>query len=193
MSNEQDIERGVLSDLMGGKDGSACPPPGQLLRLTAGLADFAEKAQLEQHVRRCGTCGAAVLLIQRGQGRTQFFRALGSPLITWSSVAVATAALAIALFYKPEPVPQFLAAARMVDLNSERAGGEPQTAVIAGQYKLVRPFLFVRLKDATLSALAQDFLGYVLSSEGQAAIASASQGYLPLRPKEAAAERAKLD
>jgi phosphate transport system substrate-binding protein len=41
-------------------------------------------------------------------------------------------------------------------------------AVKAGQYKLVRPFLFVRRKDVTLSALAEDFLGYVLSSEGQA-------------------------
>lgn len=41
-------------------------------------------------------------------------------------------------------------------------------AVIAGDYKLVRPFLFVRRKDVTLSALAEDFLGYVLSSEGQA-------------------------
>jgi phosphate transport system substrate-binding protein len=41
-------------------------------------------------------------------------------------------------------------------------------AVIAGQYRLVRPFLFVRRKDAELSALADDFLRFVLSSEGQA-------------------------
>jgi phosphate transport system substrate-binding protein len=40
-------------------------------------------------------------------------------------------------------------------------------AVITGQYKLVRPFLFVRGKEAILSALAEDFLQYVLSREGQ--------------------------
>ena len=41
-------------------------------------------------------------------------------------------------------------------------------AVRAGQYKLVRPFLFVQRKGATLSPLAQDFLDFVLSPEGQA-------------------------
>jgi phosphate transport system substrate-binding protein len=40
-------------------------------------------------------------------------------------------------------------------------------AVVAGQYKLVRPFLFVQRKDASLSPLATDFLDYVLSPEGQ--------------------------
>ena len=40
-------------------------------------------------------------------------------------------------------------------------------AVLSGSYKLVRPFLFVRRKDATLSPLADDFLRYVLSPEGQ--------------------------
>ncbi|HEY0605834.1 MAG TPA: phosphate ABC transporter substrate-binding protein [Herpetosiphonaceae bacterium] len=40
-------------------------------------------------------------------------------------------------------------------------------AVMSGQYKLVRPFLFVQRKDAALSPLAQDFLSYVLSPEGQ--------------------------
>lgn len=40
-------------------------------------------------------------------------------------------------------------------------------AVRAGQYKLVRPFLFVQRKNATLSPLAEDFLRYVLSPEGQ--------------------------
>ena len=40
-------------------------------------------------------------------------------------------------------------------------------AVISGQYKLVRPFLFVTRKNATLSALAEDFLRYVLSPAGQ--------------------------
>jgi phosphate transport system substrate-binding protein len=41
-------------------------------------------------------------------------------------------------------------------------------AVTVGQYKLVRPFLFVQRKGATLSPLAQDFLDFVLSPEGQA-------------------------
>lgn len=40
-------------------------------------------------------------------------------------------------------------------------------AVMSGQYKLVRPFLFVQRKDAMLSPLAEDFLSYVLSPEGQ--------------------------
>ncbi len=41
------------------------------------------------------------------------------------------------------------------------------------QYKLVRPFLFVHRKGPTLSALAQDFLGFVLSAEGQAELVAA--------------------
>lgn len=41
-------------------------------------------------------------------------------------------------------------------------------AVKAGQYELVRPFLFVHRKETDLSALAKDFLGFVLSGEGQA-------------------------
>jgi phosphate transport system substrate-binding protein len=40
-------------------------------------------------------------------------------------------------------------------------------AVMSGQYKLVRPFLFVQRKNTTLSPLAQAFLSFVLSSEGQ--------------------------
>jgi phosphate transport system substrate-binding protein len=40
-------------------------------------------------------------------------------------------------------------------------------AVMSGQYTLVRPFLFVQRKNAPLSPLAEDFLQYVLSSEGQ--------------------------
>jgi phosphate transport system substrate-binding protein len=40
-------------------------------------------------------------------------------------------------------------------------------AVRAGTYKLVRPFLFVQRKDVRLSPLAQDFLSFVLSAEGQ--------------------------
>lgn len=40
-------------------------------------------------------------------------------------------------------------------------------AVQSGTYTLVRPFLFVRRKDTTLSPLAASFLSYVLSAEGQ--------------------------
>lgn len=40
-------------------------------------------------------------------------------------------------------------------------------AVLAGTYTLVRPFLFVRRNDAQLSTLAQDFLTFVLSPDGQ--------------------------
>lgn len=46
-------------------------------------------------------------------------------------------------------------------------------AVIEGQYNLVRPFLFVYRKGATLSPLAQQFLDYVLSSEGQSTLTQA--------------------
>ena len=40
-------------------------------------------------------------------------------------------------------------------------------AVTAGDYKLVRPFLLVHRRQAALSPLAEDFLRYVLSAEGQ--------------------------
>ncbi|PLS78276.1 MAG: phosphate-binding protein [Chloroflexi bacterium] len=40
-------------------------------------------------------------------------------------------------------------------------------AVLSGQYKLVRPFLFVKRKDAQLSRLGEAFLAFVLSAEGQ--------------------------
>jgi phosphate transport system substrate-binding protein len=40
-------------------------------------------------------------------------------------------------------------------------------AVLAGDYRLVRPFLFVTRKGAALSDLAQNFLRFVLSPEGQ--------------------------
>ena len=53
---------------------------------------------------------------------------------------------------------------KAVAVDGIRASAE---AVQAGQYKLVRPFLFVNRKDATLSPLAEDFLRYVLSPEGQ--------------------------
>ena len=44
-------------------------------------------------------------------------------------------------------------------------------AVVQGRYKLVRPFLFVRRNDRQLSPLAQSFLEYVLSPEGQRELA----------------------
>jgi phosphate transport system substrate-binding protein len=47
------------------------------------------------------------------------------------------------------------------------------TNVEAGQYKLVRPFLFVWRKDHPLGSLASGFLEYVLSTEGQAELTRA--------------------
>lgn len=43
----------------------------------------------------------------------------------------------------------------------------------SGQYKLVRPFLFVHRKNTPLSPLAQTFLQYVLSPQGQNALVQA--------------------
>jgi len=40
--------------------------------------------------------------------------------------------------------------------------------------------------------VAAEYLRLVLSCEGQAAIAAGSLGYLPLSPRDAAAERARL-
>ena len=40
-------------------------------------------------------------------------------------------------------------------------------AVRSGTYTLVRPFLFVQRKDTTLPAIAQDFVNFTLSPEGQ--------------------------
>lgn len=56
------------------------------------------------------------------------------------------------------------ASVKPVTVDGVKASTE---AVLSGQYTLVRPFLFVRRKDAQLSPLAQDFLGFVLSPEGQ--------------------------
>lgn len=46
-------------------------------------------------------------------------------------------------------------------------------AVLAGTYTLVRPFLFVHRQNAELSSLAQNFLDFVLSPEGQNALSQA--------------------
>lgn len=51
-----------------------------------------------------------------------------------------------------------------VSIDEVQASAE---AVRSGAYKLVRPFLFVQHKDATLSPLANAFLEFVLSPEGQ--------------------------
>lgn len=45
--------------------------------------------------------------------------------------------------------------------------------VVSGEYKLVRPFLFVHRQGGTLSPLAQNFLQYVLSPEGQRELVNA--------------------
>jgi phosphate transport system substrate-binding protein len=51
---------------------------------------------------------------------------------------------------------------------------EPSVAhVEAGTYKLVRPFLFVWRKGATLTPLAQSFVDYVMGPEGQVELTKA--------------------
>lgn len=53
-------------------------------------------------------------------------------------------------------------------------GVEPSVAhVEAETYKLVRPFLFVWRKGATLSPLGQGFVDYVMSAEGQSELTKA--------------------
>ena len=53
-------------------------------------------------------------------------------------------------------------------------GVAPSVAnVEAGAYKLVRPFLFVWRKGQSLSALAQGYVDYVMSAEGQAELSRA--------------------
>ena len=76
-----------------------------------------------------------------------------------------------------------------------RVGDEPvaptQAAIMAGTYPLDRHLLiYVR---RPILPVARAFLQLVLSAEGQAVIAAASQGYLPLAAGEVAAERAKLE
>ena len=73
----------------------------------------------------------------------------------------------------------------------ERAVAPTAEDIMAGAYPLDR-FLLIYVRRPILP-VAREFLRLVLSSEGQAAVASASQGYLPLYPNDAAAERAKLD
>ena len=53
---------------------------------------------------------------------------------------------------------------KAVSVDGVQASAE---AVRSGEYKLVRPFLFVQRKDASLSPLASTFLEFVLSPEGQ--------------------------
>lgn len=67
--------------------------------------------------------------------------------------------------------------------------------VQAGRYPLGRYLLvYVRRRpDTGLDPLVRDYLRLVLSSEGQAIIASQARGYIPLTAAEAGVERAKLD
>ena len=78
---------------------------------------------------------------------------------------------------------------------ASREGGQAVAptaeSIMAGTYPLDR-FLLIYVRRP-ISPIAREFLRLVLSSEGQAVIAAAPQGYLPLHPGEAAAERAKLD
>ena len=75
--------------------------------------------------------------------------------------------------------------------EGEQAVAPTAEGIMAGTYPLDR-FLLIYVRRP-ISPVAREFLRLVLSSEGQAAIAAAPQGYLPLFPNEAAAERAKLD
>ena len=63
--------------------------------------------------------------------------------------------------------------------------------IMAGAYPLDR-YLLIYVRRP-ISPLAREFLLLVLSGNGQASIAAAPQGYLPLAPREVAAERAKLE
>ena len=76
-----------------------------------------------------------------------------------------------------------------------REGQAPVAAtkqgIMSGAYPLDR-FLLIHVRRP-IPPIAREFLQLVLSAEGQAVIAAASQGYLPLAPGEVAAERAKLE
>jgi len=63
--------------------------------------------------------------------------------------------------------------------------------IVAGRYPLDR-FLLIYTRRPVMP-LAREFLRLVLSREGQQVVAASPQGYLPLSPAEAAAERAKLE
>jgi phosphate transport system substrate-binding protein len=64
-------------------------------------------------------------------------------------------------------------------------------SIIEDRYPLDR-FLLVYARPP-ISPFAREFLRLMLSREGQAAVAASPQGYLPLSPKDAASERAKLE
>lgn len=87
---------------------------------------------------------------------------------------------------------------RIVPL-ARRAGDRPsrgtRSDVMSGRYPLDRYLLiYVRIPPGgKLDPMARDYLRLALSPEGQRAIASGHLGYLPLNPKEVAAERAGLN
>jgi phosphate transport system substrate-binding protein len=67
--------------------------------------------------------------------------------------------------------------------------------VAAGRYPFARPISFYLrlLPGRPLDPFVREYLRMVLSYEGQAIIAGSPDGYVPLRPDDAAKERAKLD
>jgi len=73
-------------------------------------------------------------------------------------------------------------------------GGEPvalnEASLRAGRYPLDR-FLLIHARQP-LEPWIREFLGFVLSAEGQGIIAGGTLGYLPLNAAELAAERTKL-
>ena len=75
--------------------------------------------------------------------------------------------------------------------DGEEAVAPTTERIMAGAYPLDR-YLLIYVRRP-IPPVAREFLRLVLSGEGQTAIAGASQGYLPLAPSVAAAERAKLD
>jgi phosphate transport system substrate-binding protein len=75
-----------------------------------------------------------------------------------------------------------------------REGGAPvaltEESLIAGRYPLDRHLLIGARRP--LEPWVREFLGFVLSRDGQQLIAAGTLGYLPLSAGDAAAERAKL-
>lgn len=83
---------------------------------------------------------------------------------------------------------------RLVPLRNTQRGLAflpTRTALQNGSYPLDR-FLYI-CTMVPMPDIARRFLGLMLSDEGQRAVAGTPQRYVPLSPREAAAERRRLD